>query len=233
MLRVDGGDVTFRHELARLAVAEQVPAARRMSLHRRMLAALRGRGRRPGDPARLAHHAEAAGDSEAVLAYAPEAAARAAALGAHREAVQQYRRVLRHADRLPDAAAGRAAAALGLRVLPHRPDRRGAGRRAEALRDLGARSATPCRVGDTQRCLSRLNWFAGRNEQAEGTRRGAVECSAGTESVELAMALQQRGPAADARLATSPAPGSGPAGRWRCSTGCRTDRGARGAGCTC
>ena len=37
-----------------------------------------------------------------MIAFAPEAAARAAGLGAHREAVRQYRRALRYADRLPD-----------------------------------------------------------------------------------------------------------------------------------
>lgn len=47
----------------------------------------------------MAHHAEAASDADAVQLYAPQAAARAAALGAHREAVLRYRRALRHAGR--------------------------------------------------------------------------------------------------------------------------------------
>ena len=48
---------------------------------------------------RLAHHAEAAGDGAAVLRYAPAAGrARAASLGAHREAAAQYGRALRFAD---------------------------------------------------------------------------------------------------------------------------------------
>jgi hypothetical protein len=40
-------------------------------------------------PARLAHHAEEAGDGPAVLAYAPVAAQRATAAGAHRQAADQ------------------------------------------------------------------------------------------------------------------------------------------------
>ena len=51
--------------------------------------------------ARLAHHAEAAGDARAVLRYAPAAAERAALLDAHREAAAQYGRALRFADALP------------------------------------------------------------------------------------------------------------------------------------
>ena len=43
---------------------------------------------------------EAAGDADAVLRYAPAAAARAASLGAYREAAAQYARALRFGDRL-------------------------------------------------------------------------------------------------------------------------------------
>ena len=42
--------VTFRHELARLAVASQMPAFRRMALHRRILAALTRPRTAPGRP---------------------------------------------------------------------------------------------------------------------------------------------------------------------------------------
>jgi DNA-binding CsgD family transcriptional regulator len=42
------------------------------------------------DLARLAHHAEAAADGQAVLRYAPAAAVRAASVGAHREAASLY-----------------------------------------------------------------------------------------------------------------------------------------------
>jgi ATP/maltotriose-dependent transcriptional regulator MalT len=55
---------------------------------------------------RLAHHAEAAGDTEAVLRYAPEAGTAAARAGAHREAAAQYARALRFArDQSADSRA--------------------------------------------------------------------------------------------------------------------------------
>ena len=47
------------------------------------------------DDARLAFHAEGAGNAELVLAYAPRAGRRAAALGARREAAAQYQHALR------------------------------------------------------------------------------------------------------------------------------------------
>ena len=100
MLRADAEHVSFRHELARLAVDTSLPPNERRTLHARALSAL---GEPPaGEPdlARLAHHAEAAGDAEAVVRYAPGAAARATAVGAHREAADQYARALRFGDRL-------------------------------------------------------------------------------------------------------------------------------------
>jgi DNA-binding CsgD family transcriptional regulator len=101
MLRGEAHAVAFRHELARLAVEESVNPQRRVELHRAALETLRSPpdGRR--DLARLAHHAEAAGDSAAVLELAPAAGAQAAAVGAHREAAAQYARALRFAGSLP------------------------------------------------------------------------------------------------------------------------------------
>ncbi len=88
--------VWFRHELARIAVERSMPAARRAATHGRVLARL---ATHPGvDTARLAYHAEEAGDGAAVLRYAPPAAAQAARLGAHREAVAQYARALHFSD---------------------------------------------------------------------------------------------------------------------------------------
>ncbi|PYE53840.1 ATP-binding protein [Deinococcus yavapaiensis] len=93
--------LTFRHELARQAVLEAVPPHRRQVLHRLALQALEAAPSTRAEAARLAHHAEAAGNREAVLKYAPEAARQAAELHAHREAAAQYARALRFAGDLP------------------------------------------------------------------------------------------------------------------------------------
>ncbi|MFN8218384.1 MAG: AAA family ATPase [Solirubrobacterales bacterium] len=92
--------VAFRHELGRLTIEETTPPDRRIDLHRRALAMLRTPPHGKPDLARIAYHAEAAGDTAAVLEFAPLAAERAAALGAHREAASQYARALRYAGRL-------------------------------------------------------------------------------------------------------------------------------------
>ena len=93
--------VEFRHDLARLAVEESMGPRRRLALHRRLLAALADPPEGVADAARLAHHAEAAGDGAAVLLHAPVAAEQAERLGAHREAAELYAQALRHAEHLP------------------------------------------------------------------------------------------------------------------------------------
>ena len=95
LLVADGGDLRFRHEIARLAVQETVPPHRAAPVHARVLALLTQR--EDVDEARLAHHAEGAADAPAVLRHATLAGERASALASHREAVQQYERALRFA----------------------------------------------------------------------------------------------------------------------------------------
>ncbi len=73
MLVAEPDAVVFRHELSRLAVEESVPPDRRLALHRSALGALASPLAGEPDLARLAHHAEAARDAEAVLRYAPAA----------------------------------------------------------------------------------------------------------------------------------------------------------------
>lgn len=97
MLVESSGGVAFRNELAREAIADGIEPLRRAALHAVALRFLRADG---ADPARLAHHAEATADADAVAQFAPTAAADAAARSAHREAAAQYRRALRFSGHL-------------------------------------------------------------------------------------------------------------------------------------
>ena len=98
VLRTEADGVAFRHELARLVVQDALVPDHAVALHRRALAVLADPSVTAPDLARLAHHAEAAGDGPAVLRYAPAAGERAAALGSPREAQHHYWRALRFAE---------------------------------------------------------------------------------------------------------------------------------------
>jgi DNA-binding CsgD family transcriptional regulator/tetratricopeptide (TPR) repeat protein len=184
LLRQVDDDVVFRHELARQAVAAEIPAGRALHLHRRLLAELVTRG---ADPARLAHHAEQAGDLDAVLLHAPLAAARAAELGSHQEAVRQYRRAIAYADRLPLAERAELLWSLGYECyLTNRIDVA-----IEAMaraREIWEQTGNAVGVGNAWRCQSRLNWFAGHNRAAEQEAARAVELLEGSVTVEQALA---------------------------------------------
>ena len=189
MLSVDGSAaVAFRHELARIAVEEATAPDRRRSLHRAVLAALAASPDAGVDPARLAHHADAAGDAESVVRYAPEAAERAAALWAHRQSAELFALALGHAAHLP---AERRAHLLERRsyecyLTGQVDDAVEARRAALALHEAAGR---PVAVGDSHRWLSRLAWFVGDNTTASSEARRAIELlEAEPAGRELAMA---------------------------------------------
>jgi DNA-binding CsgD family transcriptional regulator/tetratricopeptide (TPR) repeat protein len=101
ILARQNGSVAFRHELARLAVEESIAPDRALHLHRRTLSALAKPPYGSPDVTRLAHHADAANDSDAILRFGRAAGERASELGAHREAAAQFTRALRVAAALP------------------------------------------------------------------------------------------------------------------------------------
>ena len=92
LLIKDGDDLRFRHEIARVAIEGAIPPYRKAAIHTTVIEALLASG--CNDDARLAFHAEGAGNAELVLVDAPRAGGRAAGLGARREAAAEYERAL-------------------------------------------------------------------------------------------------------------------------------------------
>lgn len=174
MLVEEHGLVGFRHELARLAVEESIAPQRRVALHRAVLRALAAPPGGAPDLARLSHHAEQAGDAEAVLEYSPAAGARAAHLSSHREAATQYGRALRFADTLGLSERADLLERRSLECYLSAEQEDGLEARQRALdcyRELGDRR----KEGDQLRWLSRVLWMLGRNPEAEDVGREAVE----------------------------------------------------------
>jgi DNA-binding CsgD family transcriptional regulator/tetratricopeptide (TPR) repeat protein len=173
LLAVDSETAGFRHELLRQATEAALSTLGRRALNRRVLRALAGAPEREVDLARLVHHAREAGDVDAVLRYAPEAARQAAAVAAHREAAGHYRAVLPHAGRLP--AATRAELLEGYSVEAYF-----SGLSAEAVSarraavELWEASGDREKVGAGLRWLSRLHWWDGSPREAEAAAAQAI-----------------------------------------------------------
>ena len=172
ILRNEGGVLSFRHELARLAWLDAVPPGRLRRLHGSALQQLRASDG-VADNARLAHHAVAAQDAAAIIEFSPAAAADAVALGAHREAARHYAAALAHADRFPAAARAELHASYSYECyLTNQIDQSIAAQR-DALaiwRSLGQQRE----VGIAVRWLSRLSWFAGRGDDARALAEEAI-----------------------------------------------------------
>nr|WP_225908023.1 LuxR family transcriptional regulator [Hyphomonas sediminis] len=159
------GDFRFRHEIARIATLERIPAKLRRAHHARILEALRGmEATAPLD--QMVHHAAGALNAGAVLAIAPEAASRAAANGAHREAAGHLGTALRFVDEAePETAAllherWAYESALAARIDDEVLDAR---RHAITLWRLLGRQD---KVGENLRWLSRMHWYRGEAPEA-------------------------------------------------------------------
>src|SRR4051794_8150301 len=161
----------FRHEIARRAVEEALPAHRRTELHQSVLHLLIDTGSK--DDARLAHHAEAAGDAAAVLEYAPRAARTAAGLGAHREAATQLERAVRFADHGDPLTRAQLLTALGKEqgLIDHWDD--AASVQEEAL-VLWRAIGDQLQVGHTLYMLAKTHWRLCNGEQVSAAIEESV-----------------------------------------------------------
>lgn len=171
VLESDGRTVAFRHELARQAVEDSLTGARRQALHRAVLDHLLSR--RHPDPARVSHHADLADAEAAVLRHAPEAAAAASRVGAHRAAAEHLARALRHADLLPETERAGLLSRSAV-VHEHLADLATALAQSEAAIDLYAGAGDLDGLAAQQARHAHYLWAAARPVEARRTATEAV-----------------------------------------------------------
>lgn len=171
MLLEQQGGFVFRHELARQAVLSTIPLHHQTALHALVLETLKTSSQ---DLARLAHHAEEAGDALAVLEYAPKAAVRAAGLKAHREAAAQYARALRFAESLGPEEKATLLESYSYECFLIDQIEEATESRQEAL-SLWQTLGEHQKEGESLRWLVRLNVYLGRTAEAERYAQTALE----------------------------------------------------------
>jgi DNA-binding CsgD family transcriptional regulator len=139
MLLVQGDTLAFRHELARQAILDSIPPHQRLFLHQAVLDALKASPIGRQDVARLAHHAEGAGNDEAILTYAPAAAEAAQKAGMLRTAATLWLLAIQHSQEQPalQRATFYAAFAAAAKENPDRTEAIHAYRQAVALGQVG------------------------------------------------------------------------------------------------
>jgi DNA-binding CsgD family transcriptional regulator/tetratricopeptide (TPR) repeat protein len=174
MLQTDGNSFSFRHELSRRTVEDSLSLSRQQALHQKVLEVLRARGEDRVQLSQLVHHAALAGDGEAVLRFAPQAARQAALVGAHLEAAAHYQTALRYADRLDldEQAQLLENRAYECHVTGQMSDAIEAQLKALEIR---RQIRHPLQEGNGLRWLSRFHWLMGQRATAERYAREAID----------------------------------------------------------
>ncbi|EXG80640.1 ATP-binding protein [Cryptosporangium arvum] len=190
VLTVSPVRVAFGHELARRAVLDSLPAARRIAANRAVLAALLDH--RDVDVSRIVHHAAEAGADDPILRFGPVAARVAAAGGAHRAAVAHYRLVLDRLAAYPPDEQADLVEAYAIECQAAGRAKEAVTAQEDAVRRRRARGDRPA-LGISLRLLSRMHWWAGSRTEADRCGAEAIELleSAGDEHA-LAVALSNQ-----------------------------------------
>jgi DNA-binding CsgD family transcriptional regulator len=189
IVRIESGAIVFRHELARRAIEDSVSELRRMSMHRAILARLIERG----EPslARRAHHAAGGRDAEAILRFAPLAAAEAAKAGAHREASAHLGNALQYTGTAGDSERAALLESLAYECYLTEQHEEALAHRVEAT-SIRHRLGDAQLEGDNLRWQSRLHWFLGRNADARRIADQAISILQNVPGRELAMAYSNK-----------------------------------------
>jgi DNA-binding CsgD family transcriptional regulator len=168
LLRVEDGRAGFHHEIARQGWQASLPTTTRARLSRTLLR----RAEVEGDAALAAHHARGAGDVDALLRWAPQAAEAASAVRSHREAAGHYRAVRPHLHRLPPSERAR--------VLRGHAEAEFYSTGDDVVEVLDAAVAAAREAGDTE-ALGEVLTFVVRPYEIHG--RGAAAAAAAEEAV--------------------------------------------------
>ena len=182
--------LSFRHELARTAVEDDLGPARRRVLHQRLLGLLLESD--SADPSRLAHHAIGTGDPELVLEHVPPAVEEAEARRSRREVTALLDALLVHRDRLDPVTECRLRTkqALALALLD-RPDDGLA--HARLAVDAAKVLDDALVLGPALVASARCRWLLGEVHVAEREYADAVDIlRPGGDSPELAGALVEQ-----------------------------------------
>jgi DNA-binding CsgD family transcriptional regulator/tetratricopeptide (TPR) repeat protein len=169
LVRGENGELRFRHDLARLAVLEDIPTRSRQSLHARAVDALKGAlaAGHPVQSSTIIHHASGANDGREVLRLAPLAASDAARMGAHAQAAAHLSTALGHvALATPEQAAELYESWSYEASLAVKIDEKTIEARLQAIklwRNIGRQE----KVGLNLRWLARLHWYRGEAEKAD------------------------------------------------------------------
>jgi DNA-binding CsgD family transcriptional regulator/tetratricopeptide (TPR) repeat protein len=181
VLETDDTGVRFRHELARQAIEQALPAIRRRALNASIVRLILGCDV-DRELSALIHHAVKAGEVATIAKYAPRAAAQATEAGSHRQALTHYEAVVPYADQLPagDRATVLAGYAWELHIAHRFPEAVERCREAVVLFEQLAEQGP---LAEALLQLSRHCYLAGETDAALAAVDRALEVAQGNDEV--------------------------------------------------
>ncbi|MCW3090306.1 MAG: family ATPase [Ferruginibacter sp.] len=173
VLVVQNGKVVFKHELYRRTIEESLSPFKRITLNKMMLELFLDSFEESGEIERILHYAKNANEKKLVVKYAPEAARKAASLGAHKEASRLFRTAIEYFEGDDDCQLAEFYEAYAYECYLSNQVKEAIAFTEKVL-NLWTEKADIEKTGHNLHFLSRLWWFDGNRKNAESFARQAI-----------------------------------------------------------
>jgi DNA-binding CsgD family transcriptional regulator len=171
---VQSGKVVFKHELYRRTIEESLTPFKRMELNKMMLELFLDSFEEKGEIERILHYAKNANEKKLVVKYAPEAAQKAALIGAHMEASKLYLTAIEYFEGNDTNQLAKFYKEYAYECYLSNQIQEAITFTEKVLNTLKENSDIE-KTGDSLRFLSRLWWFDGNRKNAENFAWLAIE----------------------------------------------------------
>jgi DNA-binding CsgD family transcriptional regulator len=174
ILFLQDGFISFKHELFRRTIEENLSPLKRLSLNKRILDLLLESFERNQAVERIIHHAKNANEYELVVKYAPLAARKAASVGAHIEAGRLYLSAIEYYQGNDKDMLIQFYESYAYECYLTSQIKEAIIYTGKAL-NLWKKKNDTEKIGNSMRFMSRLWWFEGNRKQAESFGVQAIE----------------------------------------------------------
>ena len=174
VILVQNGKVVFKHELYRRTIEESLTLFKRMELNKMMLELFLDSFEEKGEIERILHYAKNANEKKLVVKYAPEAAQKAASIGAHKEASKLFLTAIEYFEGNNKNQLAKFYEAYAYECYLSNQIQEAITFTEKVLNNSKENSDIE-KTGDSLRFLSRLWWFDGNRKNAEDFAWQAIE----------------------------------------------------------
>ena len=173
ILLIENGKIFFKHELYRRAIEGSFSAFKRIALNKHLLDLFLKTFQEEVEMERIVHYARQANENEVVVKYAPIAARKAAAVGAHIEASKLYFTAIEHANKVDNDNMVGLYESYAYECYLTSQVKNAIVYTEKALQIWKEKKEQEL-IGNSLRFLSRLWWLDGDRKEAENYGRQAI-----------------------------------------------------------